>query len=211
MEVEISLKQFRLLTVLIFVTLLASVSIVVVVLSNSSQNLPVANSNNPTPLPCKPAFADGDGPYYKENAPLRTNLAPANTQGKKLVVSGRLFYSDCVTPVANAEIDLWQADETGVYKDDFYRGRIKTNNLGDYKFETIVPKGYGEGTGYRPPHIHFKVRINGNLAVTSEIFFPDVKGKPGFDDAYIMNYEEITEDGKTIANGSHNIYLPIKQ
>ena len=157
---------------------------------------------------CVPTFADGDGPYYKQNSVERYKLVPDNNQGEKLVISGKLLRSDCKTPIANAVLDIWQADENGTYQDDWYRGRIKTDKRGNYRFETVWPKGYGEGTAFRPPHVHFKVWENNNLLITSEMFFPDVRGKQGFNDAYIMRILSKISNGKHTHRGFHDIILP---
>ena len=77
-----------------------------------------------------------------------------------------------------------------------------------YFFETVIPKGYGEGTGYRPPHIHFKVFLNDKEVITSQMFFPQIKGTPGFEDAYIMKLDRKMDSGKITNEGHHNIILP---
>lgn len=157
---------------------------------------------------CTPTFVDGGGPYYKPNAPFRNNIAPEAHDGETLIVEGRLVKSDCTTPITDAELDVWQANETGNYEDEWYRGRLRTGKNGEYSFQTVVPKGYGEGTGYRPPHIHFKVRSGGEEIITSQMFFPEVKGRAGFDDAYIMKVETEQKNGKPLHRGYHDIVLP---
>ena len=159
-------------------------------------------------IPCIATFMDGGGPYYQPNSPFRTKISPEQTNGEQLTVSGKILLNDCKTPVANAVLDIWQANETGNYEDVWYRGQVKTDKNGNYFFETVVPKGYGEGTGYRPPHIHFKVFINNQEIITSQIFFPEVKGKEGFNDAYIMTLKTEDQDGKKVHKGQHNIILP---
>ncbi len=157
---------------------------------------------------CTPTFADGGGPYYLPNTPFRDVIHPAQYTGDKLIVSGKLLNNDCQTPVADAVLDVWQADDKGEYVNDWYRGNIRTDAGGNYRFETVVPKGYGEGTGQRPPHIHFKVFISEKEIITSQMFFPETRGTPGFDDAYIMNTETKEEDGKPVHYGTHDIILP---
>ncbi len=157
---------------------------------------------------CKPTFADGDGPYYLPNAPFRDSLAPTNNHGQPLVVSGTLLQNDCLTPISDAVIDIWQANEDGVYVDDWYRGKIRTDAQGKYQFESVMPKGYGEGTAHRPPHIHVKIYLKDQLIITSEMFFPEVKGTPGFDDAYIMTTTIKKKDGVETIYGNHDLVLP---
>lgn len=157
---------------------------------------------------CIPTFRDGGGPYYKDNAPFRKTISPKGNTGEALRVSGKILKDDCKTPVANAVLDIWQANESGDYEDEWYRGKVKSDKKGQYSFETVIPKGYGEGTGYRPPHIHFKVFVDNQEVVTSQMFFPEVRGTPGFDDAYIMSVETSNMNGEKIHNGYHDIILP---
>lgn len=157
---------------------------------------------------CIPTFADGGGPYYKENSPFRQNIAPSEHNGTKLLVKGRILRKDCTTPVANAVLDIWQANESGEYQDTWYRGKVKSDSQGHYVFETVIPKGYGEGTGYRPPHIHFKVFENDKEIITSQMFFPEVKGTPGFEDDYIMELKPENSAGQKYFSGYHDIILP---
>lgn len=157
---------------------------------------------------CKPAFRDGGGPYYLPNSPFRNKIVPEENKGDQLMVAGKIVMNDCATPVANAVLDIWQANESGSYEDAWYRGQIKTDSEGNYLFETVIPKGYGEGTGYRPPHIHFKVFIDNKEVVTSQMFFPESKDTPGFDDEYIMEVESTTKNGKKLYKASHTIVLP---
>ncbi len=155
---------------------------------------------------CLSTFPDGDGPYYKQNTPFRSGLAPDGAAGQKIIVSGKVFARGCKQVRSDVVIDIWQADPTGVYHDTAYRGRITTSRTGDYTFETHMPKGYGEGTGYRPPHIHFKVWSGNNLIITSEMFFPDVVGWT--DDAYIAKVEKKAVNGQDVLYAYHDIILP---
>ena len=172
--------------------------------SGNQEIAPTANIEN-----CEPTFVDGGGPYYKANSPFREKIVPDQNNGQKLIVGGKILRNDCKTIVANAVLDIWQADEAGEYREEWYRGQVKSDNNGDFSFESVVPKGYGEGTGYRPPHIHFKVFIEGKEIITSQMFFPDVKGREGFNDSYIIKLEEKNEDGSNIFKAFHNIVLPI--
>ncbi len=158
--------------------------------------------------PCVPTFPDGDGPYYQFNSPLRNKLVPDNADGERLVVKGKVLKSDCETAVNNVILDIWQADAMGNYQTDWYRGKVAVSEDGSYEFETVVPKGYGEGTGYRPPHIHFKVELNNQVIITSEMFFPDVKGKEGFNDAYIVQLSDTLSLDGNYKEAYHDIILP---
>ena len=123
-------------------------------------------------------------------------------------MTGKILQKDCTTPAAGAVLDIWQANESGSYHDEWYRGKVRADNEGNYTFESVIPKGYGEGTGYRPPHIHFKVFKEAAEIITSQMFFPQVRGTPGFEDAYIMQIKSDTENGLPVHFGTHNIILP---
>lgn len=173
--------------------------------------LSILNSASPKlsqNTPCIPTFADGGGPHYIDDVPSRSVLAPAENNGQRLVVRGRVLRRDCKTPVTNAILNIWHADENGEYQNAWYRGKVGSKNDGSYTFETVIPKGYGQGTAFRPPHIHFKVFIDNHQIITSQMFFPDVKGRDGFNDGYIMNVEEKSEWGDKTLYANHDIILP---
>lgn len=161
----------------------------------------------PTTATCIPTFVDGGGPYYQANTPFRDNIAPDESNGEKLIVSGRVLMSDCVTPLANAVVDIWQANESGNYEDEWYRGRVTTDAHGNYSFTTVIPLGYGEGTAYRPPHIHFKIWQNDKLLITSQMFLPPSRNQ-GIEEAYIMEVTEKKVSFEKTHLGRHDIILP---
>lgn len=197
MDLKLTKKQLRVLILL--VVFIIALPIVIIFATSSKSSKPELSIEN-----CKPTFRDGGGPYYKENSPFRTNIAPDSNKGQKLVVEGYVLDSDCSNVVPGAIVDIWQASEEGEYEDDYYRGQVVADKDGYYKFKTVVPLGYGEGTAYRPPHIHFKVFVDDAEIVTSQMFFDDVRGREGFNDEYII----LIQDEGEIIKGSHNIVLP---
>lgn len=204
------MKTTKLLVTIFVLLALATVYFLIDLNMNISEQLekPGQVSINKNSQNCTPTFKDGGGPYYLPDSPFREKIVPEINNGQRLIVKGRVLVNDCITPVPNAILDIWQANELGSYEDEWYRGQVKTDSLGNYVFETVVPKGYGEGTGYRPPHIHFKVFMGEHEIVTSQMFFPEIKGTDGFDDAYIMKIETIAENGTTFYKGNHDIILP---
>ncbi|MGO8055680.1 hypothetical protein, partial [Rhizobium leguminosarum] len=42
------------------------------------------------------------GPFYRPNAPVRSDMRLANDPGKKVVLSGTIMHKDCKTPLKNA-------------------------------------------------------------------------------------------------------------
>ena len=123
-----------------------------------------------------------EGPYYVSGAPALTagNLDYTNLSGNPLAVSGYVYEGlDNTKPVANATIDIWQADPKGSYHPNSngaaskytgqlaLRGTITTDAKGHYEFTTVYP---GEYTG-RARHIHIKVRAPGFNELTTQLIF----------------------------------------
>lgn len=84
-------------------------------------------------------------------------ITSENEPGEKLVISGRVFENDGKTPVADAEILVYQTDATGYYREGDKRigGLIFTNPDGRYEYHTIKPAPYPGGTN--PAHVHYKI------------------------------------------------------
>ncbi len=117
------------------------------------------------------------GPYYRHGARFRDNFRLENEQGELLTINGKVFDTDCITPVRNVFIDLWHADTRGNYdntsNDYNYRGKLRTDEEGNYQLETIVPGRYLNGQLYRPSHIHIRVKERGYQELISQIYFKD--------------------------------------
>lgn len=199
---------------LILLTFLVAMAALVIWNNNriTSTQLTITAPSTPTtgaepPQGCIPTFVDGGGPYYLANAPFRENIAPEENNGEMLIVSGKILRSDCKTPIANAVLDIWQANESGNYDDEWYRGKVTARDDGTYTFSTVVPKGYGEGTGYRPPHIHFKVFENTTELITSQMFLPAARAQK-IEDAYIVSLETKDVAGQKTHYASHDIIVP---
>lgn len=145
-----------------------------------------------TPLPCSGTATPNqiEGPYYKAGSPQRTNIAE-NLPGEKIFVTGYVFDTNC-QPIANAWLDFWQADASGVYDNTGFtlRGHQFTNASGKYTLETVVP---GEYPG-RTPHIHVKLRTDTGSIVTSQLYLPDASQNQSdsiFNQALVM---KVTND-----------------
>jgi len=119
------------------------------------------------------------GPFYKPNAPLRQDLTFKGLEGTIISLKGIVYKSDCVTPLKNALVEIWQANANGEYdndSDDFYqRARWFTNEKGEYEFKTILPGKYLNGDQFRPAHIHFRISEKESSELISQIYF---KGDP---------------------------------
>ena len=130
-------------------------------------------------LPFKQLFAQDEcittndilGPYFIEGAPNISNIAPTVSEVPRLYITGTVYAKDCVTPIPNALIDVWQANNDGAYEDIDYRGKIYTDEAGNYAFESIQPGKYLNGSYYRPSHIHYKLVYKNNPEFVTQLYF----------------------------------------
>lgn len=136
------------------------------------------------------------GPFHVADAPelpLGSDIC-LDQKGDKMLVKGRILSTDG-TPLANAKIDVWQANDEGFYdvqqkgiQPDFnLRGVFRTNENGEYWFQGVKPKYYpipDDGTvgkmltalgrhPYRPAHLHYIIEADGHESLTTHIFDPD--------------------------------------
>ena len=130
-----------------------------------------------------------EGPYYPRQLPLdqdndllviNDSITPA--VGEIVEVNGRVL-TLAGSPVRNATVEIWQADNTGAYihprsaghakRDMNFQGygRFETASDGEYRFRTIKPALYSG----RTRHIHFKVRSVGRQDLTTQCYF---QGEP---------------------------------
>ncbi len=120
-------------------------------------------------------------------------------------------------------VEVWQADERGRYdnddrnnlpaKDEFkLRARIRVNERGEYRFETIRPGQYRiSRTQFRPAHIHIKVHGKGYESLTTQLYFEDDKlneTDPWYKKSLVVKYPEDKKTGKL--KGIFNFVLPRK-
>ena len=124
-------------------------------------------------------------PRY-DNGDDLANGAPGTTCS----VSGRVL-SVAGEPLAGARIDVWQADDAGLYDVQYDglgeargRGYLFTDAGGRFWFRTVRPTPYPiptdgpvgrllRATGrsaMRPAHIHFRVQADGYRTVTTHVF-----------------------------------------
>lgn len=119
---------------------------------------------------CPPTVSDTEGPFYLSGIPYSNKLSPPNATGERLIVIGKVTTTDCVTTLENVFLDIWHAGPNGEYDDNWYRGKVKTDEEGNYQFETILPGQYSSGVILRLPHIHFKVVKDGKAILTSQMY-----------------------------------------
>jgi len=143
-------------------------------------------------LSLMPTPEEIEGPFYpvKDQNDKDADLTQVDghtgvAQGQYIIVSGQV--QDITGhPVANAVLDIWQADANGRYRhprdsnkaklDENFQGWavIQTEDKGFFRFKTVMPGAYpASGTWVRPPHIHLKISKPGYRALTTQIYFPD--------------------------------------
>jgi catechol 1,2-dioxygenase len=136
-----------------------------------------------------------EGPFYVPGTPLLSspNVMPQRPgeRGDILIFRGRVTSTEG-EPLADAELDMWQADADGLYSnihpgipDWNLRGRFRTDAEGAFAVRTILPPPYEipkDGpTGtvlnalgrhfFRPAHLHLKLRHPGSEELTSQLYF----------------------------------------
>ncbi len=159
-------------------------------------------STSTGPMVCTPSDDNILGPYYRANAPFRDDLTEPNMAGTIVTVSGRVLTQDC-QPIANALLDVWQADDTGDYDNDgvndpppgvfILRGRLNADASGNYSFRTIIPGHYLNGSQFRPAHVHVIVSAPGFASLTTQLYFegdPYNDNDPFIVDSLIMPVED---------------------
>ena len=147
-----------------------------------------------------------EGPLYVAGAPVEQGYARlddgSDKAGHTLVMHGTVYAANG-KPLPNATVEVWHAntkgfyshfDPTGEQQPFNMRRTIVTDAQGRYKFQSIVPVGYGcppDGPtqallnqlgrhGNRPAHIHFFVSAEGHRKLTTQI---NIDGDPlVFDD-----------------------------
>lgn len=136
------------------------------------------------------------GPFHTDDAPPIADggdLA-GGAPGTPLLVQARVTDTEG-RPVADAVVDVWQADADGLYDvqrpeltdQRRARGVLRTGSDGDVSFWTVVPVAYAiptdgpvgqmlEATGrhpWRPAHVHFKVSAPGFRTLVTHVFRAD--------------------------------------
>ncbi|MFD0689671.1 dioxygenase family protein [Actinomadura fibrosa] len=138
-----------------------------------------------------------EGPFHSPAPPRELgdwiSSGPERDRATPTVVHGRVLDCDG-TPLPGAVIDLWQANDTGLYdsQDDSQdqgnlRALLTTDAEGSYWFRTIRPSSYPvptDGTAgrllkaigrhpMRPAHLHVKVTAPGYRTLTTHVFLAE--------------------------------------
>jgi catechol 1,2-dioxygenase len=137
-----------------------------------------------------------EGPFYVAGAPMLDGATPAlpmraDEPGKQLTFSGTVRSTNG-RPLVSALVDVWQADDAGLYSQFApeipewnLRGRVRTDEEGRFAFRSVVPAPYDipglphtarllDVLGlepHRPAHVHLKIAAAGHRDLTTQVYF----------------------------------------
>lgn len=142
-----------------------------------------SNTNGVSNTNCGTSATNSDmlGPYYVSGTSEITNLNTQNLSGTSIIVSGTIYGdANSQTPIANAVIEVWHADDGGIYhpvgdgnvanyqpNQITLRGFVVTGTQGQYTFQSIRPGLYPG----RPRHFHYRIAANGYQTLVTQIYF----------------------------------------
>lgn len=150
----------------------------------------VVQMNNRLPAPATPATVLG--PFHIDGSPPASfgfDMSDG-VEGTPLFITGTIT-DTAGTPIADATLDVWQADATGTYEAQYtevdearLRAKYSTRSDGTYCVRTIAPIGYTipmdgpvgklvsatDISEYRPAHIHFMFEEPGYHKLITHLF-----------------------------------------
>ncbi len=157
------------------------------------------------------------GPFHVSNPPALPigGDMKRDYEGQVLLVEGQVRDLDG-TPIAGAEIDIWQTAPNGMYSSQdpdqdihSFHGLMTTDSNGEFSFTTVRPVSYtvpadgpvGElldATGrhpWRPSHLHYIISVPGYNDLVTEVFpdddpYLDQDTVFGVRDDLVMSYVE---------------------
>jgi catechol 1,2-dioxygenase len=137
-----------------------------------------------------------EGPYYIPESPEQKSPAKIemreDEKGTPLLFQGQVRSTDG-SPLSNAKVELWHADEEGFYSQFApnipewnLRGTFIADEEGNFHIDTMQPAPYQIPTdgacgqmiaaagwhAWRPAHLHLKVSAPGHELLTAQLYFP---------------------------------------
>lgn len=190
--------------------------------------------DNPTPRTI-------EGPLYVAGAPESVGYARLDDgrdlEGQTLIMHGVVHDAD-KNPLPGAKVEVWHCDTRGFYSHFDPTGLQAPFNMrrtiiadenGRYKFQSILPSGYGVPPGspterllsslgrhgQRPAHIHFFVSAPDHRKLTTQI---NIEGDPLINDDFayatreglVPSVKERTDDESIHANGLNGPFAEIE-
>ena len=156
-----------------------------------------------------------EGPFYFDVDSIRSDIRE-DREGTTLRLVVRVRETGVCTPIANAVVDVWHCDATGLYSgfesasqggaggsggpsDDetYLRGAQVTNSDGIVEFVTIYP-GWYPG---RTVHIHVKVHLDNSTVLTTQFFFDEAISSEVY-----ANEPYASDTGRAVFNDDDGIF-----
>ena len=152
-----------------------------------------------TPLPY--------GPFYRQGAPFRAQLAVPGEPGTTFILSGRVWAFDTKRPLPGVVLDFWHVDNQEKYSNgvtDFRnRGRLVSSESGSYELESIRPIPYRpnpKADFWRCAHYHLVAVCPGYQPLVTEIHF---KEDPKMSDSMYRPENAIAVEKRTVNGVSY--------
>jgi protocatechuate 3,4-dioxygenase beta subunit len=135
---------------------------------------------------CTLTVEQTEGPYYFDADSIRSDIREGR-EGTRPRLAIRVRDADSCEPLKNAVVDVWHCDALGSYsgfeaassggpggggptdEEKYLRGAQVTNSDGIVEFVTVYP-GWYQG---RTVHIHAKVHLDSQTALTTQFYFDD--------------------------------------
>ena len=179
-------------------------------------------------VPLEPSLSELTGPAFGADAVqaedsdlTRVPGRDGEAIGQRIYVTGRVL-EDEGRPVANALVEVWQANAAGRYFHKVDRhdapldpnftggGRCITDAHGEYRFTTIHPGAYpwtNHPNAWRPSHIHFSLFGSGLISrLVTQMYFP---GDPLLPLDPVLG--GVPEEGRPllVAEYDHDVTVPL--
>ena len=162
---------------------------------------------------CTLTVEQTEGPYYFDADSIRSDIRE-DREGTRLRLAIRVRDADSCEALQNAVVDLWHCDALGSYSgfdaasgggpggsrtDDekYLRGAQVTNSDGIVEFVTVYP-GWYQG---RTVHIHGKVHVDNQTALTTQFFFDDKVSERVYEGSPYSQHS-----GRDVLNDDDNIF-----
>lgn len=162
------------------------------------------------------------GPFYPgENSFQHTGDLTWTTNpnqraiGQVIYIKGKVLDERCL-PVANANVELWQASHLGGYNHEAdpsgapvdpnfkYWAEVFTDDQGEFLFKTIKPKAYPASDDWiRPAHLHFRVAKRAYQELVTQMYF---KNDPYNADDFILQGLSQAERDSVVVD-----FLPVEE
>jgi catechol 1,2-dioxygenase len=159
--------------------------------------------------------ARGEGPYYRPDAPFRSDLNVLGREGTAIRIRGHVRSAEGCVPLAGALVDVWHAMQGPpdppydmASADYEFRGRMLTDEHGRYEIRTLRPPNYPDSVdGHMvQAHLHLRVSADGHTSIITQIVFSD---DPYNGDHTPTVEVTLVDDGSGVLTAEHELVLDL--